>query len=164
MGQSSSALALSSLFLIVLSFVLFATAELPLNLSVVGWDGDGWKLIVNPIVGTPLAGPDWRFGPGFAPAITATRAIGSWFDVGFEYYADFGPLSRPSPVRDELHYVFEVVDLLAVEHLEVNVGIGEGLTPASDPVIVKAIVGYEFDLSVAHSKESATRRILPRRL
>lgn len=67
--------------------------------------------------------------------------------VGFEYYATLGPLSAILPWRDQEQQVFEVVDLLSIEHFELNLGVGEGLTQASDGIVMKAILGYEFESS-----------------
>ena len=69
--------------------------------------------------------------------------------LGLEYYASLGPLSAILPWRDQQQQVFEVVDLLSVDRLEVNFGIGEGLTAASEGIVVKAIVGYVFEPSAA---------------
>jgi hypothetical protein len=37
--------------------------------------------------------------------------------------------------------------LLSIKHVELNLGVGEGLTHASEGIVVKAIVGYELDSS-----------------
>ena len=40
-----------------------------------------------------------------------------------------------------------MIDLVSIERLELNFGVGEGLTAASEGVVVKTIIGYEFDAS-----------------
>jgi hypothetical protein len=131
---------------------------------IVGYDHAGWKLIANPILDVPLAGPGQPDGPEFEPALTATRAIGDSFDLGLEYYGDFGPVAHPAAWNARTQYLFEVFDLLAIDRFELNVGIGEGLSAASDPLIVKAIVGYEFDLTAAGSAQGAPKAMLPHRV
>jgi hypothetical protein len=99
------------------------------------------SLAVNPIVGFSLTG-----GPAtFEPAAQALFVFPGRASVGLEYYGDLGDLAGFSPLRDQRHYVFEVANLLAVRHLEVNLGVGEGLTSASNAFVAKLIVGYELD-------------------
>jgi hypothetical protein len=41
------------------------------------------------------------------------------------------------------HYLFEVLNLLRWPRIELNVGVGEGLTAASNPFVVKMILGVQ---------------------
>jgi hypothetical protein len=113
---------------------------------IVAWQDRNWLFAFNPILDQPLFGADASQGPSFQPALKVARTIGP-VAVGFEYYATLGPLSAILPWRDEEQQLFEVVDVLSIEHLELNLGVGEGLTQASEGVVMKAIVGYEFDSS-----------------
>ena len=135
---------------------------------IVAWEGHTWLLAFNPIVGVPLGGTGYREGPGFEPALKVMLKLQEQLGVGFEYYADFGPIASPSAWRDQRHYVYEVIDLLAVENFELNAGIGEGLTPASNGVVIKLVLGYAFDTnkvaeprtkvvgySIAHNRSGA---------
>jgi hypothetical protein len=115
------------------------------------WQDDAWLLAVNPILDQPLAGSAAEKGPSFEPACKAARTLGP-VAAGFEYYADLGPLSDPHPWREQEHYLFAVIDLLSVPRLEVNAGIGEGLTAASAGTIVKVILGYELEAPGAGSR------------
>ncbi|MDP8999968.1 MAG: hypothetical protein M3O46_07645 [Myxococcota bacterium] len=110
---------------------------------IVAWQDDHWLFAVNPILGQSLAGTG-SDGPTFEPAAKAARSLGS-IAVGFEYYSSLGFLRSPLPLRQEQHYVYEVLDVLGVGHFELNLGVGEGLTPASAGIVLKAIVGYAFD-------------------
>jgi hypothetical protein len=65
--------------------------------------------------------------------------------VGVEYYGNLGPFSGFAPWREQEHYLFEVVNLLAVAHVELNAGIGEGLTAGSNSLTAKVIVGYAWE-------------------
>ena len=118
---------------------------------IVAWEGHSWLLAFNPIVGVPLAGAGLREGPGFEPALKVMLKIQEQLGVGFEYYADFGPIASPAAWKEQQHYLYEVVDLLAIESFELNAGIGEGLTPASNGVVIKLIVGYAFDAATGAS-------------
>jgi hypothetical protein len=113
---------------------------------IAAWHDDRWLFVFNPILDQPLAGADASQGPSFQPALKAARTVGP-IALGFEYYATLGPLSAIVPWREQQQQVFEVVDLVSVEHLELNLGVGEGLTETSAGIVVKAIVGWEFDRS-----------------
>lgn len=113
---------------------------------IVAWHDDDWLFALNPIVDQSLAGAGASQGPSFQPAFKAARTVGP-VALGFEYYATFGPFSALLPWKDQQQQVFEVVDLVSVERFELNLGVGEGLTESSAGIVVKAIVGYEFDLS-----------------
>jgi hypothetical protein len=123
---------------------------------IVAWQNNDWLFAVNPILDQSLAGTGASEGPSLEPAVKVARTLGP-VAVGFEYSAAFGPLASPLPLRQELHYVYETLDLVRVERLELNVGIGEGLTPASAGIVVKAIVGYTFEFSPARPSEERER-------
>jgi hypothetical protein len=124
---------------------------------IVAWQSDAWLFALNPILDQPLAGTDASQGPSFEPALKVARTIGP-VALGFEYYASFGPLGAPLTWRQQEHYLYEVVDLLSVERLELDAGIGEGLTPESAGIVVKVIVGYEFETSATPSPRTASKR------
>jgi hypothetical protein len=111
---------------------------------IVAWENARWLFAANPILGIPLGSPDAERGPTFEPAAMAKVKIADAIAVGVEYYASFGPVAEPAKWDAELHYVYEAVDLLAIPHFELNVGVGEGLTPASNSFVAKLIVGYAW--------------------
>jgi hypothetical protein len=100
----------------------------------------GWEFIVNPIV-------DASFGPygevDFAPAVRLARALGKEIWIGAEYYGDFGPLGNFSQGGQQKHTIFGVIDFTLFT-LDINIGVGWGLTPSSDAFITKLIVGRTF--------------------
>jgi hypothetical protein len=111
---------------------------------IVAWQNDSWLLAINPIVGQSLAGDGAADGPSFQPAAKAARTVGP-VALGFEYFGLVGPIASPLPLGEQAHYLYEVVDLLSVEHVELSGGVGEGLTPASAGITLKLVVGYEFE-------------------
>jgi hypothetical protein len=111
---------------------------------IAAWHSDAWLFALNPILDQSLAGSGASDGPSFQPALKVARTIGP-AALGFEYYGTLGPLASPLPWRQEEHYVFETFDLVGLPRLELNVGVGEGLTAASAGIVVKAIVGYTFE-------------------
>lgn len=119
-----------------------------------------WLAVVNPILDQGLAGSGpggASEGPSFEPAVKVARALGP-IALGLEYYASIGPIASPLPIAQQQHYVYEVFDLIGLERVEVNFGVGEGLTSASEGVVVKAILGYEFDTGATHSPSAASNR------
>jgi hypothetical protein len=111
---------------------------------IVAWHDERWLFVFNPILDQAFAGSDASQGPSFQPALKVARTVGP-VALGFEYYATLGPLSEILPWREQEQQVFEVIDLVSVDRLEVNFGVGEGLTESSAGIVIKGIVGYEFD-------------------
>jgi hypothetical protein len=111
---------------------------------IIAWHDPDWLFAFNPILDQSLWGRDaWR-GPSFEPALKIARRVGP-VALGVEYYATLGPLGAILPWSQQEQQIFEVLDVWSVEHLEVNAGIGEGLTNASQGLVLKAIVGWTFD-------------------
>jgi hypothetical protein len=108
---------------------------------IVAQDLGRFSVVVNPIIGIPLTGRPATFEPA-AEVLFAWPRLAS---LGLEYYADFGDVAAFSRVRDQKHYLFEVANLLGFRSFELNVGVGEGLTATSNPLVAKLILGYQLD-------------------
>jgi len=111
---------------------------------IAAWEGSGWLFAVNPIVGFHF-GDDFRDGPSFEPAAKIARDVLGILAVGAEYYGDIGPLGAVSAVREQDHVLLGALDLVAFANMEVNFGLGGGLTPASAGWLGKVILGVSFD-------------------
>jgi hypothetical protein len=109
---------------------------------IVAWLRGRWILAVNPIIGWGLTG-DRHAAPDLEPAfkirVNATQHIG----LGVEYYAGFGVLSAVPAVDRQEHVVYVIGDLLNGS-VDLNVGVGRGLTGATDGWTIKTILGYAF--------------------
>lgn len=107
---------------------------------IVGVRNAEWEFIVNPIVDIGFG----KYGQAdFAPAVRLARKLDKDLFVGLEYYGDFGEIGRFGKASDQQHTLFAVTDFkLGV--FDVDFGIGYGLTPSSDRLVVKTIVGYAF--------------------
>lgn len=114
---------------------------------IAAYEDKHWLFAFNPIVDIALAGPDLHEAPSFEPAAMAVVKLYEVASIGVEYYGNLGPFSGFAPWREQEHYVFEVFNLLALPHIELNAGIGEGLTAGSNPLTVKALVGYSWERS-----------------
>jgi hypothetical protein len=107
---------------------------------IVGWRKGDYEFIVNPIV-------DLGFGQNggavFAPAARFARNLGDNLSVGVEYYTDLGPLQNWSPFNEQQHNIYAVVDF-KIGRFDVNAGVGYGLTPGSDRLMAKMIIGTDL--------------------
>ena len=107
---------------------------------IIGVRNSDYEFIVNPIV-------DIHFGKfaeqHFTPAARIARKFGDDLFAGFEYYSDLGQIGNFDKLSDQQHTLFAVTDFKAGV-FDVNFGVGYGLTPASDRLVVKTIIGYAF--------------------
>lgn len=62
---------------------------------------------------------------------------------GVEYYSSYSPIGAIPPADQQQHTLFGVVDFKALG-LDVNLGMGVGLTGASDSLVTKMIIGKAF--------------------
>jgi len=107
---------------------------------IVGVRKGDYEFIVNPIV-------DIGFGQNgdavFAPAARFARKLTETLSIGIEYYSELGPLNGFVPFNEQQHNIYGVVDF-KIGRFDVNAGIGYGLTPGSDRVIAKMIIGTDL--------------------
>jgi hypothetical protein len=47
-------------------------------------------------------------------------------------------------IQDQQHFIVPALDFYVIPQLELNLGVGFGLTRASNGVFVKSIVGWAF--------------------
>jgi hypothetical protein len=107
---------------------------------IIGIRNADYEFIVNPIVGIGFG----KYGEvDFTPAARVARKLGPDLFLGLEYYADFGEIGNFAKLADQQHTLFAVTDF-KLGIFDVDFGIGYGLTPASDRLVVKTIVGYAF--------------------
>jgi len=111
---------------------------------IIAWHDPDWLVAFNPVLDQSFAGRDATQGPSFQPALKVARRVGP-VALGIEYYATLGPITAILPWSQQEQQVFEVLDLWSLDRLELNVGVGEGLTEASAGLVFKAIVGWEFE-------------------
>jgi len=107
---------------------------------IVGWRKGNYEFIINPIVDL---GFGQNGGAEFVPAARFARNLGENLAVGVEYYTDLGPLQRWLPFNEQQHNVYAVVDF-KIGRFDVNAGVGYGLTPGSDRLMAKMIIGTDL--------------------
>jgi hypothetical protein len=82
-----------------------------------------------------------NFSPAAKISYNATPTVA----IGLEYYGSLGRVTHFDRPRDQQHQLFPVIDLDLGPRWEFNAGIGFGLTPSTDRLIVKMILGYRFN-------------------
>jgi hypothetical protein len=97
---------------------------------------------LNPIIGWALSG-DTSVVPDLEPCGKLRVDTGLGFGVGVEYYAGLGPLSDVRAFQQQEHFVYLIGDLIGGP-FDLNLGLGRGITDASDDWTVKAIAGMAF--------------------
>jgi len=110
---------------------------------ILAWETKYTLLAANPIVSRS---DTWSFEPAVKAMLMAPGFVGG----GLEYYGS----------TDGEHYLYEVVDLLSEEDLELEAGVGEGLTGQSNPLVFKVIVGIAFDVASKKGAKSSARPCL----
>jgi hypothetical protein len=128
----------------------FAQTRFALEIRpIIGIRNADYELIFNPIVDAGFG----RYGElDFAPALRVARKLDKDLFVGLEYYSDFGPIGNFPRLADQQHTLFAVTDFkLGV--MDVNFGVGYGLTPSSDRFVIKTILGYAFPVPGGNSSE-----------
>lgn len=103
---------------------------------ILGHRNERWLFSFNPIVDFDLRGDD-KGVAFFEPAAKVSRDIGHRTAFGFEYYGEFGRLSRFAPRAEQAHTLYAVLDTERA-----NFGIGRGLSGAADRWTVKAIFSF----------------------
>jgi hypothetical protein len=121
---------------------------------ILGMRESDYELIVNPIVDVGFG----KYGEtDFAPAARLARKVMNDLWLGLEYYSDFGKIGDFKRFDEQQHTLFAVADFKA-GIFDINLGVGYGLTSASDRLVIKTIIGYAFPVPVssANGGERAT--------
>jgi hypothetical protein len=113
---------------------------------ILGWHLRPVDIIVNPIL-------DYSYDGGlgnldFAPAARVAYNVSSRWAVAVEEYADFGPLHQFYSVGNQSHQLWAVFDHSS-KLVDIEAGMGFGLTGASDKWTVKLMLSRDLN-SVTH--------------
>ena len=107
-------------------------------IPIIGYRHARWHLVANPGMEKPSSG-SVLWSPS---AKVAYRAFGK-NDFGAEYYVEAGPLRHRLPGGEQSRVLYLTWDG-KVARSDINVGIGHGLTDASERWVVKSIVEIAF--------------------
>ena len=100
-----------------------------------------FELSLNPSLEFALKGPDAGGSPVFEPSAKVASRVASTVWLGVEYYAETGPIKHFDPFAEQHHLVFPTIDVHSPSGWDVNVGVGRGVTGASEHWVLKVIVG-----------------------
>jgi hypothetical protein len=104
-----------------------------------------WYISINPVLDRAIKGESTGNGFEFSPAAKVSYSVTPKAAVGLEYYGSLGPVTNFNRAHDQQHQLFPVIDLDLGPKWEFNFGVGFGLTPSTDRLIVKMILGYRFE-------------------
>jgi hypothetical protein len=104
-------------------------------------------IIMNPILDNSFAGGLKSLD--FAPAARVAYNLSPRWALAVEEYADIGPLRDFRPVREQSHEIWGVFDH-ATNVLNIEAGVGFGLTSASDKVTLKLMLSRDLNSRTKH--------------
>ena len=99
-------------------------------------------LIFNPIVDTDYLGGFKNLE--FVPSTRVAYNLNEKWAVALEEYADFGPLKKFLPRRDEFHEVWAVADHHS-KIVEVETGVGVGVSHGADKLTFKLMLSRDLN-------------------
>ncbi len=108
------------------------------------------QLDLNPTFGRSLHGPDsdrgWGLGLAGRVALEQTKR----FTPSLEYYGDWGPLPTFDPFIAQMHQIMPGGDIRLRKNIIWSVGIGAGITPATDRIVYKSRLEISFGRKNKH--------------
>jgi len=120
------------------------------------WDTRRFTSEVRPIVGWHLAPVDVIFNPifdtsydgfnklEFVPSTRIAYNTSPTWAVAIEEYADYGSLHELAPASAQAHQLYAVVDRSGAP-FDIELGVGYGLTNATDRLTFKLILSRDFN-------------------
>ncbi len=124
-----------------------AAEENPMNLElrpIVGASYKGFRLVTNLAIEKPFSGPQTHRGIQFEPSGELVYDLNRWVSPALEYYGDMGPIQPLAKVEEQQHFIVPTLNFHFIPRLELNFGVGFGVTRASNGVFLKSIVGWTF--------------------
>ena len=109
---------------------------------IIGWHLHPIDIILNPIMDTSYT--DGVKSLDFAPAVRVAYNFSPKWAGSIEEYADYGPLRKIYSAHEQSHQVWAVVNHDG-KYVNIETGIGFGLTSASDRVTVKFMVSRDLN-------------------
>lgn len=101
-----------------------------------------FTLIANFAFEKPFRGHD--LGITLSPSGEITYDLFKWLTPAVEYYGELKELEDLGRVQRQQHFIVPALNLNLLPRLELNLGVGIGLTRNSNGTFVKSIIGWEF--------------------
>ncbi len=108
---------------------------------IVGWHLNAWDVIINPILDTAW---DGFKNLDFAPATRVAYNFSKKWAIAAEEYADYGPLHDFYSGSEQAHQLYAVFNH-ATKALDIEAGVGFGLTQATDKLTFKLILSRDLN-------------------
>ncbi len=109
---------------------------------IIGWHLHPVDIIINPIMDTDYTGGFKSLD--FAPAIRVAYNLTPRWSVAAEEYADYGRFRQINSASQQSHQIWEVFNH-AGKYVNIETGIGFGLTAASDKVTLKLMLSRDLN-------------------
>lgn len=106
----------------------------------------GFLIIANLAFEKPFRGPGTHRGMTFAPSGQISYKLLPWLAPALEYYGDMGPVTHLPGIQSQQHFLVPTLNFYLLPQMELNAGIGFGLTHASNGIFLKAIFGWDFEV------------------
>jgi hypothetical protein len=109
---------------------------------IIGWHLHPIDIIVNPIMDTSYVGGVKSLD--FAPETRIAYNLTKTWAVATEEYADLGQFRQIAPLSEQSHQIWAVVDH-SNKFLNIEAGVGFGLTAATDKVTLKLMLSRDLN-------------------
>ncbi|HLZ00983.1 MAG TPA: hypothetical protein VKR55_02390 [Bradyrhizobium sp.] len=107
---------------------------------IIGWHLGKFDFIINPILDNSWQGFNQL---DFAPSARLAYNVSKTWAVAAEVYSDYGVIKHFLPFEQQQHQLFGVIDYRS-ELVNIEAGVGFGLTSASDRMVVKLMVSRDI--------------------
>ena len=108
---------------------------------IIGWHLHPVDIIINPIFDTSYDGVG---NLDFAPATRIAWNVSQKLAVALEEYDDFGPIHQLYSGAEQAHQLYAVIDR-TTRFMDIEAGIGLGLTDATDKFTLKLILSRDLN-------------------
>lgn len=132
---------------IELDYMRHAAEENPFTLElrpIVGTSFKGFRLVADFAFVDPFSGPGAHRGFQFSPSGELVYKLTDWLSPALEYYGDMGSIQPLAKVQEQQHFIVPTLNFNLLPRLELNLGVGIGVTRASNGIFLKSIVGWTF--------------------
>jgi hypothetical protein len=132
-----------------LDYMRSAAEEQPLTLEmrpIIETSRGGLLIVANLTFEKPFRGPGTHHGVTFAPSGQISYRLLPWIAPALEYYGDMGPVTELPSIQQQQHFLVPALNLFVLPQMELNAGMGWGLTRSSNGIFLKAIFGWDFDV------------------
>jgi len=106
---------------------------------------DKFYVSFNPTLGISIKGFSNNHTPVFEPNLKLSYNFFPATSFGLEYYGSMGYINNFEGINNQEHAIYVVYDLTGNAKWELNIGTGFGVTPATDKLIGKILVGRRIN-------------------